>query len=270
MEPRRIVSLVPSDSYTLVQLGVGDRLVGRTTYCVEPASLSEIEAVGGTKNADVERIVALKPDLVVVNQEENRRVDIERLEQAGLQILLSFPKTVLEGLEHCERLAALFPSVDNGAVLAGARTSWERFASRTVVPVPTFVPIWMDPLMTVHGDTFISDALELCGGRNVFSDRQRRYPLSADLGQREPLPPSQIEGRDTRYPRVTLEELKARAPRLVLLPNEPHEFTEKDADVFRDAGLDASVRFCDGKDLMWYGLRTLEGLERLAATVATC
>ena len=81
-EPRRIVSLVPSDTYTLVRLGLGGRLVGRTVYCVEPASsVAAIETVGGTKNADVARIVALRPDLVIANQEENRRRDIEELER---------------------------------------------------------------------------------------------------------------------------------------------------------------------------------------------
>ena len=122
----------------------------------------------------------------------------------------------------------------------------------------------MDPLMTIHGDTFISDVVELVGGRNVFSDRQRRYPLGADLGRREPV---EKPGRDTRYPRVTLEEVTARRPHLVLLPDEPHEFTERDAAVFRALDIPAApagVRFCDGKDLMWYGLRALEGLERLA------
>jgi ABC-type Fe3+-hydroxamate transport system substrate-binding protein len=264
MEPRRIVSLVPSDSYTLACLGVADRIVARTEYCVAPPELSRIETVGGTKNADVERIIALAPDLVICNREENRQIDIERLEAAGLGLFCSFPKTVAEGLAHAERLAALLGALgdDNRAAFAAAHDVVTRLSLHAPVPVPCFVPIWMDPLMTVHGDTFISDALELAGGRNVFSDRARRYPLSADLGRRAPLPPERIVGRDTRYPRVTLDEVVARTPALVLLPDEPHAFSERDADVFR--ARDLRVRFCDGKDLMWYGLRATEGLERLA------
>jgi hypothetical protein len=123
----------------------------------------------------------------------------------------------------------------------------------------------MDPLMTVHHDTFISDALELCGGRNVFSERERRYPLRADLGLRQAVDPGE---RDTRYPRVTMEEVVAAGPRLVLLPDEPHEFTEADAEVFRDHLPEAEVSFCDGKDLMWYGLRSLEGLDRIAGVIS--
>jgi ABC-type Fe3+-hydroxamate transport system substrate-binding protein len=265
-EPRRIVSLVPSDTYTLAKLGVGERLVGRTEYCIAPAEVvASIPTVGGTKNADVAAIVALEPDLVVANREENRKIDIERLEQAGLRVLLSFPTTVREGLDHTASLATLFPSVDNRAVLAEAEVTWRRHAQRGAEPVAVFVPIWMDPLMTANEDTFISDLVELVGGRNVFADRARRYPLGADLGRRPPVPPGE---RDTRYPRVTLDEVIARAPRLILLPDEPHPFGEADAAVFRALPIRAHVRFCDGKDLMWYGLRALEGLDRLAAVLA--
>jgi ABC-type Fe3+-hydroxamate transport system substrate-binding protein len=257
-EPERIVSLVPSDSYNLAAIAGAERIVGRSAYCVEPAL--EAPIVGGTKNVDVEAVLSLAPDLVVANQEENRKVDIERLEAAGLAVLVSFPKNVHDGLVHVERLARLFPSRDNAERLAEARAAHARFSQRALAPIPAFVPIWMSPLMTIHGDTFISDALELAGGRNVFSDRARRYPLSADLGQRAPI---EKPGRDTRYPRVTLEEVIARAPRVALLPDEPHPFDAKDAEVI--GGVVAEVRFCQGKDLMWYGLRALEGLGRIAA-----
>lgn len=265
-EPMRIVSLVPSDTYNLFALGAGERVVGRTIYCVEPSGVEPIETVGGTKNADVERIVALAPDVVLANQEENRRVDVERLEAAGLRVLVSFPRTVVAGLEHAAALAALFPSLDGEAVLLEARAHYARLSTATAAPVPTFIPIWMDPLMTVHADTFISDVVELCGGRNVFSDRRRRYPLAADLGRREAVAKP---GRDDRYPRVTMEEVQARAPKLVLLPDEPHDFSEADAEIFRAAlGPETQVVRCNGRDLMWYGLRSLEGLTTVADHIA--
>ncbi len=265
MEPRRIVSLVPSDSYTLARLGAADRLVGRTSYCVAPDEILAVEAVGGTKDADVDRIVALAPDLVVANQEENRKLDIERLEAAGVPVLLSFPCTVEAGLAHAERLAALMPSIDNRALLAELRARYQSHARADRPAVRTFVPIWMDPLMTANGETFLSDALELAGGVNVFADRRRRYPLRADLGLREPVP---AEGRDTRYPRVTLAEVAARRPELVLLPDEPHEFTAADAAVFAALPGPPAIRFVDGKSLMWYGIRALEDLDALAAALS--
>src|SRR3989440_7570854 len=95
-----------------------------------------------------------------------------------------------------------------------------------------FVPIWMDPLMTVNGQTYMREALRLGGGENVSAERQRLYPLAADLGQAVPRPAGT---RDTRYPRVALDEVVKRAPRIVLLPDEPHPFSERDAEVFRAA-----------------------------------
>jgi ABC-type Fe3+-hydroxamate transport system substrate-binding protein len=277
--PARIVSLVPSDSYTLLRLGCGERLVGRTEYCVEPAGeVAALPTVGGTKDADVECIADLRPDLVVANQEENRRVDIERLEQLGLPVLLSFPRTVQQGLTHTERLVQLLGEARSEALAAleVGRQQVERLSRTERVPIDTFVPIWMDPLMTANGATFLSDVVELVGGRNVFAARQRRYPLSADLGRRAPLPPEQVSERDTRYPRVTFAEVTERQPALVLLPDEPHEFSDADAEVFRGLAIPAAVRdeagcdavsMCDGRDLMWYGLRCLEGLGRIEALV---
>jgi hypothetical protein len=129
----------------------------------------------------------------------------------------------------------------------------------------------MDPLMTVNEATFISDVLALVGAENVFAGRARRYPLAADLGKAAPLAPERVGDRDVRYPRVTLDEVVAAAPELVLLPDEPHAFTEADAAVFRGLSIPAAGRgavvLCDGKDLMWYGARSVEGLDRLRAIV---
>ncbi|WP_437764509.1 helical backbone metal receptor [Sorangium sp. So ce281] len=296
--PRRIVSLVPSDTYSLLRLGARDRLVGRTRYCVAPAEDVEgIELVGGTKDADVDRIAALDPDVVVANQEENSKRDIERLDAAGLRVLVSFPKRVADGVAHLARLARLLghaaakpgaPAplayVEHGApgqpppaaareqVAAAYRAHAAAEARRRErPPIRAFVPIWMDPLMTAHGDTFLSDVLDLVGAQNVFEDRPRRYPLAADLGKAPPLPPERVQGRDLRYPRVTLDEVIARAPELVLLPDEPHAFTDADAAIFRSLDIPAARRGhvirCDGKDLMWYGARALEGLSRLREIV---
>ncbi|WP_438024202.1 helical backbone metal receptor [Sorangium sp. So ce233] len=291
--PQRIVSLVPSDTYSLVRLGARDRLVGRTRYCVAPAEGVEgIEPVGGTKDADVDRIVALDPEVVVANQEENSKRDIERLDAAGLRVLVSFPRRVADGVAHLARLACLLghaaaparraaAAPEDGAPAAPPPSAAARALVATAYrvhaaaearrrerpPVRAFIPIWMDPLMTVHGDTFISDMLDLAGAQNVFEDRPRRYPLAADLGKAPALPPERVQGRDLRYPRVTLEEVIARAPDIVLLPDEPHAFTDADAAIFRSLDIPAARRGhvirCDGKDLMWYGARALEGLSRL-------
>jgi len=273
----RVVSLVPSDTYSVIRLGAKDKLVGRTKFCIAPeGEVEDIEIVGGTKDVDVDRVIALEPDLVIANQEENTRSQIERLDNAGISVLVSFPKRFAEGISHLARLAIALGISDQPVaktlVAKAYRAHHEAEKHRQAgPPVRAFVPIWMDPLMTVHESTFISDTLDLVGGQNIFSDRFRRYPLAADLGKAPPLPPERVGSRDTRYPRVTLEEVVARQPDVVILPDEPHEFTEKDADVFRALDIPAAktgrVVFCNGKDLMWYGARSIEGLERLRKLV---
>jgi ABC-type Fe3+-hydroxamate transport system substrate-binding protein len=275
--PKRVVSLVPSDTYSLAALGCGDALVGRTDYCELPAELvAKVPSVGGTKNPSVDAIVALEPDLVIANQEENSKRDLEALAARGVRIYVSFPKRAADGLAHLARLARVFHVARDPAVRALLKQGYEGLreaqeARARLAPLRTFCPIWMDPLMTIHGDTFISDVLDLCGAANVFVDRERRYPLAADLRGAEPLSADEVAGRDTRYPRVTLDEVVARAPELVLLPDEPHPFTEADAEVFRRLALPAAARGAvvrtSGKDLCWYGAQTVEGLPRLRALI---
>ena len=276
--PRRIVSLVPSDTYTLVRLGAKERLVGRTDYCTEPASEVEgIPSIGGTKNPRVEEIIDLRPDLVFANQEENGRRDIEALLQQGLRVFVTMPRRFGDGMALVARFARLLGVESDENVKILVRSNYQRVseaqAARALLsPVPTFVPIWMDPLMTANGDTFLSDALDLAGGLNVFVGRARRYPLAADLGLASAAPEDRLAGKDTRYPRIPVEELIAARPEVVLLPDEPHDFSDADAAVFRDLDIpaakhDAIVRFL-GKDLMWPGQQSIDGLARMAATLA--
>jgi ABC-type Fe3+-hydroxamate transport system substrate-binding protein len=271
--PKRIVSLVPSDTYTLLRLGAGERLVGRTRYCVEPAEqVKAIADVGGTKDPDLDAVLALSPDIVVMNQEENTRRDVERLEAAGAKVFVTFPKRLASGAALVARLARLFGDIDPAAkeLVRFAYDALARAEARLHEPrIRAFVPIWNQPLMTINGDTFISDVLLHAGADNVFADRDRRYPLAADIGRARPASPEEVAGRDVRYPRVTMDEVVERAPDIVLLPDEPHAFTEEEAEAFRaldiPAGKNGRVVFATGKHLMWPGLMSLEGLDHVAA-----
>ncbi len=247
--PRRIVSLVPSDTFNVQALG--RTVVGRTRYCEADA-----EVIGGTKDVDVDAVARLQPDLILANQEENSQKHLEELARLGLPLLVSFPKTVSEGLSHLARLAKILQVADDARDLL--RRGYEAAREEPKVLRRVFVPIWMDPLMTVNAHTFISDALRLAGGLNVFADRERLYPLAAELGQAVPRPSGT---RDTRYPRVTLDEVLARAPEIVLLPDEPHHFTPDDARAFEKVR--AKILFCSGRDLSWYGAQSVDGLPRL-------
>ena len=264
--PRRVVSLVPSDTLNVFALGAGDRLVGRTRYCVAPEGRVEhLPVVGGTKDVDVRAVAELTPDLVLCNQEENSRPHVEELARLQLPVFVAFPRRVAEGLAHLARLARIL-GVEEAArdLLRRGLRALRALEEQPRSPLAAFVPIWMEPLMTVNADTFMSDALFLAGGRNVFADRERRYPLQADLGSAEARPAGE---RDVRYPRVTLDEVVVRAPELVLLPDEPHPFGDADAQVFRSRLPAAKVVFCSGRDLSWYGARSIDGLGRLRAVL---
>ena len=276
--PKRVVSLVPSDTFNVGALGCGDALVGRTDWCDLPKELvAQLPSVGGTKSPRVDAVSDLTPDLVLANQEENTRSDLEELVRRGLRVYIAFPKRVSDGLGHLAKLAHILGVHDDPSVraLLGRGRDELRAAEDAhgrADAIKAFCPIWMKPLMTINGDTFISDMLELCGAENVFAGRQRRYPLAADLGNAPPLPPEKVGERDVRYPRVTFDEVVARAPELVLLPDEPHPFTEEDADVFRRIDIPAArgghIVRTDGKDLCWYGARSVEGIARVGRLIA--
>jgi ABC-type Fe3+-hydroxamate transport system substrate-binding protein len=273
------VSLVPSDTLNVAALGCAGALVGRTDYCELPADVvAGLPAIGGTKNPRVDDVCALEPDLVLANQEENTRGDLEAIAQRGFRVYVAFPKRVAEGIAHLAKLARIFrvdADVNARALLKQAYDEHRaaEAARAAIVPIRTFCPIWMEPLMTIHGATFISDMLDLVGAQNVFADRERRYPLAADLGKAKALSPERVGARDVRYPRVTMDEVNARAPELILLPDEPHPFSEADADVFRAQPTPAAQRGAvvrmNGKDLCWYGARSVEGIPRLLALAAT-
>lgn len=262
--PQRIVSLVPSDTYSVIALGAVDRLVGRTTYCVSPEAAA-VPTVGGTKDVDVDAVIALSPQLVIANQEENTRATLEALAAARIPVLVSLPRRVEQGVAHLARLARILGATDlpraKDLIRRGYTLSAQRATTRTA-----FIPIWMDPLMTLNADTFGSDVLAQVGIANTFGDRLRLYPLAADLGKSSPQDAGQ---RDVRYPRVTLAEVSARGADLIILPDEPHAFSADDEAVLRGALPDAKVLRVDGKDLFWYGAWSIEALDRLAAQLQT-
>jgi ABC-type Fe3+-hydroxamate transport system substrate-binding protein len=275
--PKRVVSLVPSDTLTVASLGCAGALVGRTDYCELPVEVvAKVPAVGGTKNPRLDAILALEPDLVLANQEENTKSDLETLAQKGVRVYVAFPKRVADGIAHMAKLARIFDVDKDPSVVELCRRGYDvvhrgeamRVSKRAV---RTFCPIWMDPLMTIHAKTFISDLLAMAGAENVFANRERRYPLAADVGKRAPLTEAEVGERDTRYPRVTMAEVNARAPELILLPSEPHPFTDADAEVFKREPTPAAARGAivktDGKDISWYGARSVEGLPRVREVV---
>src|SRR5690606_10936364 len=136
-------------------------------------------------------------------------------------------------------------------------------------PLRVFVPIWLDPLMTFNADTYMHDVLRICGGTNVFADRERQYPLKADLGEAEPYSAydPRIQGRDTRYPRITLEEVEKAQPDVILLPSEPFQFTEEHLPLFQKLDVPAAknnqIHLVDGSLLTWHGTRVAFAMQNI-------
>ena len=251
--PQRIVSLVPSWTETLFALGLGGQIAGITKFCVEPAeSVAAIPRVGGTKNPDLRALVKLEPDFVVANAEENRREDVERLKARGIPVFTTYPKTVASAAESILKLgravqrerradAIVRRIVRAVSEVEASLGPWSKLRLRV------FCPIWKKPWMTFNGDTYAHDVLRMMGFNNVF----------ASAGE--------------RYPRTTLEAALDRRPDVVLLPDEPYEFSPDDVEEMKAAlpqGLSRRVLLVSGRDLHWYGVHMVRGLKALTARLS--
>lgn len=239
----RIVSLCPSLTELVFDLDRGDDLVGRTKFCVHPAGRVErVESVGGTKNPKIDRIIALQPDVVLLNEEENRREDAEALLAAGVPCHVSFPRDAAGTAMMVRDIGA---ALDRGSAAERIAMEIERRSERVAAaaaaapPVRFAYMIWRDPWMAVNHDTFIHALLAQAGGVNVFGAEPDRYPI------------------------VTPAALLAADPELVLLSSEPFPFKARHADELSDLTALPRERFrlADGELLSWHGSRTVRGVE---------
>ena len=219
----RVISLVPSVTETLLAWGVTP--VACTRFCEQP----DLPHVGGTKDPDVAAIVELRPDLVVLCVEENRREDADALTEAGIATAALSIDGVADVAPALRMLAGLV-GVDAGGVqdLDATAPVGERLRA--------FVPVWKRPWMSLAGGTYGSSLLATIGVDNVFADA------------------------DDRYPTVTLEEARVRRPDVVLAPSEPYPFRERHVPLLAEV---APVVLVDGQDLFWWGVRTPAAAERL-------
>ena len=257
---QRIISLVPSLSEALVVLGLGDRLVGVTEYCVHPKGAFEaLPRLGGTKDADLDAILEVAPDLVIANHEENTARVVRRLAEAGIDVWVTYPRTVREGAGLLRELAGL--GADDAAIERWVMPA-ERAVEAAAVAVAdrtdrprVFCPIWRDPWMTIARDTYIHDMIELCGGENVFADRA-----------------AGVDASTRRYPIIDLEDIARARPDVILLPDEPYAFDEADRQRLSTldcpAASDGRIHLIDGTLVSWYGPRIAQAIRVLAGIFA--
>ena len=244
--PSRIVSLVPSQTELLFDLGVGGRVVGVTDFCTEPKdALRDIARVGGTKRFLFDRIDALEPDLVIGNREENYPEGIARL-AARYPVWMSDILTLVDALAMIRAVAELVAAPEAGLDM-------ERRIAAAFAGLDSVVPaaraaylIWRKPWMVAAGETFIDDMLRRAGFSNVFADR-------------------------VRYPETSMQELRERAPDVVMLSSEPFPFGDEHVTELAGELPGAKLLRVDAMPFSWYGSRLLAApryFRELRATLA--
>ncbi|MPZ83978.1 MAG: cobalamin-binding protein [Actinophytocola sp.] len=235
--PRTVVSLVPSltDAIETSRPGL---VTGATDYCTHPAAL-DARRVGGSKYPRVDDVLALRPDLVVANAEENRPEDVERIRADGIPVwVTAAAATVPEGLGSVRRLLTQGLDIDEPGWLVDAEERWRE------VPAPratAIIPVWRRPWVVVGRDTFAGDVLARLGVANAYADHPDRYP------------------------RPTLDELRAKPKDLVVLPDEPYEFTAADGP---EAFPDTRYALVVGRYLTWCGPSLVEAHDALRTALS--
>ena len=227
--PKRIISLVPSQSELLWDLGLREELAGITKFCIHPQEMFvSIDRVGGTKTLNIDKIRALKPDLIIGNKEENEQSQILEL-QKEFTVWMSDIYTLEDSLSMIEKLGALVNRVEESQTITNSiETS---FLNLLKVNKSVLYFIWREPYMAAGNATFIGDILKRIGLVNKISDEQARYP------------------------ELNLDEIKLLNPELILLSSEPYPFKVNHISELQDILPHSKIILVDGELFSWYGSR---------------
>lgn len=237
--PARIISLVPSQTELLVDLGLEDALLGITKFCVHPSYLKDHKTiVGGTKQVHFDKIKALQPDIILCNKEENTKEMIQELEKIAT-VHISDVNTLDDALELIKLYGELFSKQQNAeSIIEGISEKRQQFTefieSNPKKSIAYF--IWKKPWMVVGKDTFIDEMIRLNGFENYFGNMER-------------------------YPEVKLTKVQPETAELVLLSSEPFPFTEKHKPTVQSYFPKATIRVVDGEMFSWYGSRLLKSFD---------
>ncbi|TXK28432.1 ABC transporter substrate-binding protein [Pontibacter qinzhouensis] len=230
--PQRIISLVPSQTELLFDLGLGDRIVGVTKFCSHPKEEVKQKAIiGGTKNFHFEAIEKLQPDLIIGNKEENYKEGIEQLQQSHA-VWMSDIYVLEDALQMMQQLGEITATGAKAAELLNTIRSRFTALAPAAPAVSTAYFIWRKPYMVVGDNNIIDHMLVRCGFSNCFA-------------------------HFTRYPEVTSEQLQQANPKLIFLSSEPYPFREKHIAEFQKLCPQALVKVVDGEMFSWYGSRLL-------------
>ena len=247
----RIISLVPSVTETLFELGLDDQIVAVTRWCNRPANkVTNKPKIGGTKNPKLESIVEFKPDLVILDRDENRKEDADDLQRRGIRTFTVFPKTIQDSIELIRNFGEMF-SVENHSKIMTEEIEHRLETQRPAHTYASLILIWRAPYMTINSDTYVHAASNLFGFRNCFADHQQRYPA------------------------ITPTEIAQINPDVVLFPDEPYPFRKKHIEAFKQEFPDLSATlhnrmlFFDGSYIAWHGFGMLRALREFPVVIAS-
>ncbi len=253
--PSRIVSLVPSQTELLADLGLDEEVVGITEYCVHPEHwLQKKTIVGGTKNTVLKRVEQLEPDLIIGNKEENTKKKIEKLEE-NYPVWMSDVHDIPDVLDMIQELGGVTGRSEKAEELAERiGEGFERLQAHSGKEgTPTAYFIWKDPWMAAASDTFIDAILEASGHQNVFFPPfPNKIQTRIDAGK-----------ASSRYPSFELEDLKSLDPKRIYLSSEPYPFGEEHRKALQEEFPGAEVRVVDGEMFSWYGSRLQKAIPYL-------
>ncbi len=231
--PKRIISLVPSQTELLYDLGLDDKVVGITKFCIHPEEwYRNKQRVGGTKNLKLDKITALNPDLIIANKEENTQSQIEALQQL-YPVYTSDISNLDESLAMIKDVGNITNTKEKSFFITeNIQYEFKKLFNQNFVETRTLYLIWKEPYMSINQKTFINDMMQRCGLQNVIFS-------------------------DVEYPEILEQEITDLKPELILLSSEPFPFKEQHIIEMKSICPDAKVKLVDGEYFSWYGSRLL-------------
>ncbi|MEM7549196.1 MAG: helical backbone metal receptor [Bacteroidota bacterium] len=230
--PKRIISLVPSQTELLFELGLADQLIGRTKFCIHPSnSVTQIPSIGGTKKVRIDEVRSLKPDLIIVNKEENEKDQIDEL-STEFKVWVSDISDFNSALKMIHLVGHITDTERKAEDMITQIKKIAEMPASKEIPTAVYL-IWKKPMMTVGGDTFISDMIGKAGFSNVYKSFKR-------------------------YPEISMDEIKEKQPDYLFLSSEPFPFNSKHIEEFQRNLDHTKVVLVDGEMFSWYGSRMLK------------
>jgi ABC-type Fe3+-hydroxamate transport system substrate-binding protein len=243
-KPKRIISLVPSQTELLYDLGLEEEVVAITKFCIHPKKWQQSKTkIGGTKDFKIKQILELKPDLIIANKEENQEEKIKEL-MAHVPVWISDIQSLEDAINMIDSIGKITDKiVESQEIIHKISSNFQKISPLTT-KVKTLYLIWQNPIIAVNQSTFIGNMMDLCGFENVVT-------------------------KNSDYPTLSNEEIQKLDPELILLSSEPFPFKQKHIDFFKEKNPHASIQLVDGEAFSWYGSRLINSPEYFNTVLKT-